>query len=161
MDSSESSQSGVEVNDTEEDDLFVTPFAGAMPDTTDDPHDDEEVPDDGFIVEDDDGPAELPMEYSMNTHQELAHHFKIICQLFVHIAVRPPGERHAFMKNTMKSKLDSLSMSCLASKCAVLRGRILFSPTPNRPSETFGPSGFACGVLRLAFRFQEQATAVS
>lgn len=109
LESSESSQSGAEVDDAEDDDdddLFVTPFAGAKPDTTDDgSHDDEDLPDDSFIVEDDDGPAELPMEYSMNTHQDLAHHFKIICQLFVHVAVQPPDERHAYMKETMKSKL--------------------------------------------------------
>ena len=119
MDSSESSQSGAEGSDTEEDDLFVTPFAGAKPDSADDPHDDEELPDDSFIVEDDDGPAVLPMEYSMDTHQDLAHHFKIICQLFVHIAVRPGGERHTFMKETMISEPSSLSMSYFAFKCAV------------------------------------------
>jgi len=48
------------------------------------------------------------MEYSMNTHQELAHHFKIICQLFVHLAVRPVAERRSFMVDAMKSEIPSL-----------------------------------------------------
>ncbi|KAI6166987.1 hypothetical protein EDD17DRAFT_1542310, partial [Pisolithus thermaeus] len=36
--------------------------------------------------EDDDFIFDLPAAYSMNVHQDLAHHFKIICQLFVHMA---------------------------------------------------------------------------
>ncbi|KAI6099879.1 hypothetical protein EDD16DRAFT_1657460 [Pisolithus croceorrhizus] len=45
---------------------------------------------DDFIVEDiQDGVQAVrsfPAAYSMNAHQDLTHHFKIICQLFVHMA---------------------------------------------------------------------------
>ena len=64
--------------------------------------------DDSFIVEDDGAPTELPMEYSMNTHQDPAHDFKIICQFFVHLAVRPMADRRLFMKDAMESEIPSL-----------------------------------------------------
>lgn len=53
-----------------------------------------EAEDDTFIVEDDSAAAiELPAEFSMNTYQDLLHHFKIICQMFVHMAVHDDDER--------------------------------------------------------------------
>jgi len=63
--------------------------------------------DDDFIVEDNvEGTQSinLPVAFSMNTHQDLTHHFKVICQLFVHMAVRPLPERRPFMKHVLKSK---------------------------------------------------------
>jgi hypothetical protein len=60
---------------------------------------------DDFIVEDDGVvPAELPVDFSMSTHQDLAHHFKIICQFFVHLAVRLPAERGSVMEESMQGK---------------------------------------------------------
>lgn len=47
--------------------------------------------------------AQLPPEFSMETHQDLVHHFKIIFQFFVHVAVQPSTKRKAFMKLQMKS----------------------------------------------------------
>lgn len=45
-------------------------------------------------MEDDSAAAiELPAEFSMNTYQDLLHHFKIICQMFVHMAVHGDDER--------------------------------------------------------------------
>lgn len=45
-------------------------------------------------MEDDNSQAvELPAEFSMGTYQDLLHHFKIVCQLFVHMAVRDEEER--------------------------------------------------------------------
>lgn len=45
-------------------------------------------------MEDDSAAAiELPAEFSMNTYQDLLHHFKIICQMFVHMAVHDDDER--------------------------------------------------------------------
>lgn len=107
--SSEPSYSTNEEDEDDEDDLnSIAPFAGAKPDNSDaeDSSHDEGThsQEDGFIVEDDEAPVELPMEYSMNTHQDLAHHFKIICQLFVHIAVKPADQRRSFMEDTMKSE---------------------------------------------------------
>jgi hypothetical protein len=60
--------------------------------------------DDSFIVEDDDSAlrVELPAEFSMNTYQDLAHHFKTICQLLVHLAVRPPEERLSVRQQMLK-----------------------------------------------------------
>ncbi|KAG1715708.1 hypothetical protein ID866_1471 [Astraeus odoratus] len=63
--------------------------------------------DDDFIVEDDSRGAlaiQLPAAFSMNTHQDLSHHFKVICQLFVHMAVRPPHERRPFMQHVLKKE---------------------------------------------------------
>jgi hypothetical protein len=57
-------------------------------------------------VEDDvAAPAVLPMEFSMETHEDLIHQFKKIFQFFVHIAVRPGIERHQFMEHQMRSKV--------------------------------------------------------
>jgi Domain of unknown function (DUF4211) len=86
---------------------FVEPFEGAKPD---DGNDSQLTEIDSFIVEDAETeiiPA-LPALFSMNTHQDLAHHFKIICQLFVHLAVRPARERKVFMREVT---------SCMGSNC--------------------------------------------
>ena len=99
---SESSSEGSNATDEDEDD---TPFAGARPDVSSDAEHDEnedttQDQDENWIV-DDEGPssAVLPTEFSMDTHQDLMHHFKIICQLFVHLAVLPAGERASFIKH--------------------------------------------------------------
>lgn len=85
----------------------VVPFAGAKPHTSDgeEGSEDESQDEDTFIVEDDAAAAELPPEFSMDTHQDLAHQFKIICQFFVHLAVQKPKDRHSYMEHTMKSEL--------------------------------------------------------
>ena len=110
---SESSQSSDKNEEEDEDTQLFTPFEDARPDADDEGsslHNESfQAPeDDSFIVEDDEPTAELPVEYSMNTHQDLAHHFKIICQLFVYLAVRPVAERRSFMEDAMKSEIASL-----------------------------------------------------
>ncbi|KAI6022694.1 hypothetical protein EDC04DRAFT_2727848 [Pisolithus marmoratus] len=63
--------------------------------------------DDDFIVEDTlDGvqTVDLPAAFSMTAHQDLTHHFKIICQLFVHMAMRPLPERRPFMRHVLKNE---------------------------------------------------------
>ncbi|KAI0054104.1 hypothetical protein FA95DRAFT_1551909 [Auriscalpium vulgare] len=80
----------------------VVPFAGARPDGG--LRDEDEDPgnaEDGFIVDDDDAVPELPSAFSMSTHQDFSHHFKIVCQLFVHLAVTPERDRRTFMKDTL------------------------------------------------------------
>lgn len=59
---------------------------------------------DTFIIEDDSENVhlELPPEFSMNTYQDLTHHFKIICQLFVHLAVLEKQDRADFMEQASK-----------------------------------------------------------
>jgi hypothetical protein len=83
------------------------PFAGARPsnpDGTDSEQEEQDSEDDGFIVEDADAPvAELPAAFSMGTHQDLSHHFKTICQFFVHAAVLKPKKRRAFVEDALKS----------------------------------------------------------
>lgn len=58
---------------------------------------------DSFIVDDGDAVApELPPEFSMNTYQDLMHHFKIICQMYVHLAVQRKKDRRKFMEKCSK-----------------------------------------------------------
>ncbi|KAF8495624.1 hypothetical protein JB92DRAFT_2747549 [Gautieria morchelliformis] len=81
-------------------------FAGARPTRIILDHDDdnldegasEEKNDSDFIVEDDgaEGVPELPTMFSMGTFQDLSHHFKVICQLFVHLAVKESPGRQSF-----------------------------------------------------------------
>lgn len=86
------------------------PFKGAKPhhsggsDASNDGTDDGE---EDFIVDDaHGGPAiQLPLEFSLSTHQDLVHHFKIICQLFVHVAVQPLGDRGPFFERALKGMI--------------------------------------------------------
>ena len=62
----------------------------------------------------DDGPddvPELPVAFNMSSHQDLSHHFKIICQLFVHLVVRSPSQRVSFIEEIKAGK----HMNCLQS----------------------------------------------
>lgn len=87
------------------------PFKGARlhhsggSDASHDETDSHEEDEEGFIVDDDDAhgvPAQLPLAFSLSTHQDLTHHFKIVCQLFVHIAVRPLVDRRPFFEHALK-----------------------------------------------------------
>lgn len=90
----------------EEETQHSKPFKGARPASgeagvlSDDNSDDSS----GFIVEDDSQTvtAQLPTEFSSRSHDDLSHHFKIIFQFFVHIAVHPASHRRAFMEDQMK-----------------------------------------------------------
>ena len=92
---------------------FFKPFAGAKPskgatsdeegesESDEENQDEEEEGENSWIVEDD-GPGdvpELPVAFNMSSHQDLSHHFKIICQLLVHLAVRSPSQRVSFMQD--------------------------------------------------------------
>lgn len=83
------------------------PFASARPHTSNNSGESANHSEDedlhGFIEEDAGTAAvELPTEFSMNTYQDLMHHFKIICQLFVHLAVRDSDERRSFMEQSLQ-----------------------------------------------------------
>jgi hypothetical protein len=85
----------------------VRPFKGARPDRGEgsESPSGEDDGDDNFIVEDDEqsgSPMRLPVAFSMDTHQDLTHQFKIVFQLFVHMAVRPTAERGRFMKKMLE-----------------------------------------------------------
>ena len=96
---------------------FFRPFAGAKPskDVGSDEEEggsrDEEEEEEDWIVEDEgpEGVPELPVAFNMSSHQDLSHHFKIICQLFVHLAVRSPSQRVSFMRDIKTGK----HMNCL------------------------------------------------
>jgi hypothetical protein len=99
-----------ELEDEEDTEDQVKPFKGAKPGSSPNSlfdgssHDGSDS--DDFIVEDDGAlPTALPMEFSMEAHEDLAHQFKKIFQFFVHIAVRPAVERHQFMEKQIKSKV--------------------------------------------------------
>lgn len=65
---------------------------------------DENGGDDDFIVEDDGIVATLPAEFSMTTYQDLAHHFKIVCQYFVHLAVSSETARERISDRLMEGE---------------------------------------------------------
>ncbi|VDB82998.1 unnamed protein product [Peniophora sp. CBMAI 1063] len=104
--SSEEEEEESEGEDKDEEDEPV-PFFGARRDGTEDieeegtSHQSREDEDD-FIVEDDAATTNLPAEFSMAARQDPAHLFKIVCQLFVHLAVRPARERHNYMQQILK-----------------------------------------------------------
>ena len=102
---------------TGEDDSLAShePFAEAQkdgqigdPGEVDDDDDNDEGDDDDmddFVVEDD-GVAipELPVAFSRRTHQDSSHDFKVVCQLFVHLAMMPVDERRSFMEKMLKGE---------------------------------------------------------
>ena len=111
---------------------FFKPFAGAKPskgirsdeevedEDEDESEDGEDEEENSWIVEDDgpDGVPELPVAFNMSSHQDLSHHFKIICQLFVHLAVRSPSRRVSFMEEIKAGKF----MNCLLSSIHMISG---------------------------------------
>ncbi|KAF7440525.1 hypothetical protein PC9H_000871 [Pleurotus ostreatus] len=109
----------------------VVPFDGAKPDCDDESEggEDEEQEDDNFIVDDDGaGFTELPVEFSMSTHEDLAHQFKIIFQFFVHIAIQPPQDRHEFMSRQMKTQqYFSVPLQIVRRKLSGLRDSLVAS----------------------------------
>lgn len=92
---------------SEDDEVEDIPFEDARPNRRNRNENDEgeenATENDRFIVQDDnDVVPELPAEFSMNTYQDLIHHFKIICQLFVHISVHPLDDREAVVNRFTK-----------------------------------------------------------
>lgn len=66
------------------------PIPGARPEWGEEEEEEDQYEDiDDFIIQDEGNVqvANLPAAFSMNTHQDLAHHFKIVCQYHVHLAV--------------------------------------------------------------------------
>lgn len=82
-----------------------------------------------FIVEDDDAlPPSLPIQYSLETHEDLNHQFKKIFQFFVHIAVRPAKERHEFMEELYrKEDYFSIPLQVARRKLSGLRDSLVAS----------------------------------
>jgi hypothetical protein len=58
---------------------------------------------DDFVVQDDGSVIpDLPMAFSRHGHQDTRHDFKVVCQLFVHLAMMPMDERRTFMEKMLK-----------------------------------------------------------
>jgi TATA-binding protein-associated factor Taf7 len=97
-------------NHYEENDDDVKPFEGARPDDSGNSEDSatnedsSQGEDDTWMVDDtnEEPTLDLPAAFSMNSHQDLTHQFKIVCQLLTHLAVTPPEDRQTFMENSIK-----------------------------------------------------------
>ncbi|KAI0362212.1 hypothetical protein OH77DRAFT_1416437 [Trametes cingulata] len=126
---SESDESG------SEDDGVAQPFADARPhrgsgEDSDDDGGDNAEEDDTFIVEDDSAAAiELPAEFSMNTYQDLLHHFKIVCQLFVHMAVHDPDDRRDVATRLQKNQYFSVPLQITRRKLSGMRDSLVAGST--------------------------------
>ncbi|KAG2034904.1 hypothetical protein BDR03DRAFT_963948 [Suillus americanus] len=128
----ESSESDAESSESP----VVRPFKGARPDrgqeseSSSGEHERTDE-DDDFIVEDDEHgvlTTQLPIAFSMNTHQDLAHQFKIICQLFVHMAVRFPDDRRSFMKKMLETdKYFSVPLQVARRKLSGMKDSLVTS----------------------------------
>ncbi|KAJ1309498.1 hypothetical protein OPQ81_006273 [Rhizoctonia solani] len=80
-------------------------------------------------IEDDNGapPAILPEEYSMLGHQSLAHHFKVVMQLFVHLACLKAKQRLEFRRDERNDQYFGLSLRALRRKMDGLRDSLVAS----------------------------------
>lgn len=95
--------------ESEEHETVSKPFRGSKPSADYNSLANEESDSDQhsqFIIEDDDE-VELPAQFSMQTYGDLSYQFKKIFQLFVHVAVQSPGDRHAFMERHMQGHSSS------------------------------------------------------
>jgi hypothetical protein len=158
-----SSESGEESDEEEESGQDVSkPFKGSRPSGScahslfsEDDDDNDSSAD--FIVEDDSQnvAAQLPSEFSMRSHDNLSHQFKIIFQFFVHVTVRPTVDRHAFMEDQLKSMtLLRHSMCCYLDQNST--GILLFS-TKSYSQKIVGAPRFIGCFFRLAAEVQEGA----
>jgi hypothetical protein len=61
---------------------------------------------DDFVVQDDGSVIpDLPMAFSRHSHQDTRHDFKVVCQLFVHLAMMPMDERREYMEKMLKGTI--------------------------------------------------------
>jgi hypothetical protein len=151
--------------------VSVRPFSGARqgvvddgPDASDasvvEDGDDDDDDDDNFIVEDDNaGPGpELPIAF--RNQQDLAYHFKIICQLLVHLATRRPEERHEFAIEAFKREcIGILDLVAQAHKgnCRGVFCRVSIPRTP----QIGQPARLPRSLVHMAPRFQKIAGEIS
>ncbi|KAH8117556.1 hypothetical protein DFH11DRAFT_1575762 [Phellopilus nigrolimitatus] len=92
----------------------------------DDQENEEEI--DDFIVEDgDDVPVANPVAFSMNTHQDLVHHFKIVCQYFVHLAVSSEEARLKIADRLIDDEYFSVPLTIARQKLSDIRDSIASS----------------------------------
>ncbi|KAL5635334.1 hypothetical protein ACGC1H_004205 [Rhizoctonia solani] len=83
---------------------------------------------DSWIEDDDGAPAPiLPEGYSMRGHQSLAHHFKVVMQLFVHLACLKAKKRLEFRQDERNDQYFGLPLRALRRKMDGLRDSLVTS----------------------------------
>ncbi|EAU88626.1 hypothetical protein CC1G_12018 [Coprinopsis cinerea okayama7 len=81
-----------------------------------------------WIVEDDPVAApRLPAMFSMETHQDLAHQFKKVFQLFVHVAVHPSKKRKKEMERLLEDEYFRVPLKMVQRKLDGLRDSLVAS----------------------------------
>ncbi|KAI0807491.1 hypothetical protein C8Q74DRAFT_1188043 [Fomes fomentarius] len=122
-------ESSAEEDEDGDDD--AVPFAHARPDDRTVAHEAEEDDEgeEGFIVEDDEQAVELPAEFSMNTYQDLLHHFKIVCQLFVHMAVHDADEREEAATRLQNNQYFEVPLKITRRKLSGMRDSLVAGST--------------------------------
>ncbi|KAG8793613.1 hypothetical protein FRC12_002245 [Ceratobasidium sp. 428] len=81
-------------------------------------------------IEDDGGEANVPIlpeEYSMFGHQSLAHHFKVVMQMFVHLACTKPRKRLPFRQDKKNDEYFGMSLRALRRKLDGMRDSLVVS----------------------------------
>ncbi|KAF8710840.1 hypothetical protein RHS03_01744, partial [Rhizoctonia solani] len=108
--------------------------ASQSPSPTNDEDESEQGPgssDNDSWIEDDTNngapPAILPEGYSMLGHQSLAHHFKVVMQLFVHLACLKAKQRQEFRECEQNDQYFGLSLRALRRKMDGLRDSLVTS----------------------------------
>jgi len=162
---------------------FFKPFAGAKPskgvgsdeevkdEDGDESVDEEDEEENSWIVEDDgpDGVPELPVAFNMSSHQDLSHHFKIICQLFVHLVVRSPSQRVTFIQevkagehmNCLQRSFHMISKVCSDFVRSFSRRQLLLCCLVNGATKDNGNEGFINHLVDLANEIQESSGEIS
>ncbi|KAI1795783.1 hypothetical protein LXA43DRAFT_989531 [Ganoderma leucocontextum] len=164
----ETIQSESEGEDEEEEE--AAPFAGARPDNGAEDSDgeedaEEEEEEDTFIVED--GSAQvvdLPAEFSMGTYQDLLHHFKIVCQMYVHILVHDPEDREEAAVKLRENQYFSVPLKIARRKLYGMRDSLVAGSTwkprfrkaldtyPNFESQHLEFTALGCDACNLGGR---------
>ncbi|TBU35882.1 hypothetical protein BD311DRAFT_647037 [Dichomitus squalens] len=134
----------VESESEEDEEEDPVPFDGAKPHNGSDHSNEaaEEEEEDTFIVEDDSAQAiDLPAEFSMGTYQDLLHHFKIVCQMFVHIVVHDPEDRAEIGDRLRENQYFSVPLKIARRKLSGMRDSLVagstWKPTFRRALDTY------------------------
>jgi hypothetical protein len=130
------------------------PIRGARPthNLNGDDDDEEEDDIDGFVVQDDEAQVELPAEFNMNSHQDLSHQFKIICQLFVHAAVAE--DREVFLSMATSEDGDYVRDD---HRLMFDREPVLWGSAPGHTEEVARYAGLVSYLIHVEDRVQATA----
>lgn len=153
-----SSESSEEEEETESEENKLKPFKGARPIVDDALFTEDENDSDSssFIVEDDSQAvtAQLPSEFSMRSHDDLTHQFKIVFQFFVHVAVRPNMDRQSFMENQMKRTIYPMFLTVVLIE---YRSGVFLPPFKGDSEKVIRAQRFSCSFFGVATKIQEGA----